>query len=251
MKTKKVFIICRSALIAALYFVLSIAVPSISFGTIQFRISEALTLLTVIMPEAIVGLTIGCFFANMFFSPFGIIDMAIGTTVTLIAAILTYVLRKHIAVSAIPPVLLNALFVPLIWIIDGTDTLYYINMFSILISQAIIIYAIGLPLTIGLKKALPAIMAKAEKRKTEKNAKNRNADNALPLDESIKSDSDAAVLSEDVMQETNVTNGDFPLSETAITDEEKASEKDAPLSYDKNGRDVCKRDGKDEEETNG
>lgn len=176
MKTKKVFIICRSALIAALYFILSIAVPSISFGTIQFRISEALTLLPVIMPEAIFGLTVGCFFANMFFSPFGILDMAIGTSVTFIASILTYLLRKHIAVSAIPPVILNALFVPLIWIIDGTDTLYYINMFSILISQAIVIYAIGLPLTIGLKKVLPVILSKTANLKTKKGLKTENDD---------------------------------------------------------------------------
>lgn len=176
MKTKKVFIICRSALIAALYFILSIAVPSISFGTIQFRISEALTLLPVIMPEAIFGLTVGCFFANMFFSPFGILDMAIGTSVTFIASILTYLLRKHIAVSAIPPVLLNALFVPLIWIIDGTDTLYYINMFSILISQTIVIYAIGLPLTIGLKKVLPVILSKTANLKTKKGLKTKTDD---------------------------------------------------------------------------
>lgn len=176
MKTKKVFIICRSALIAALYFILSIAVPSISFGTIQFRISEALTLLPVIMPEAIFGLTVGCFFANMFFSPFGILDMAIGTSVTFIASILTYLLRKHIAVSAIPPVILNALFVPLIWIIDGTDTLYYINMFSILISQTIVIYAIGLPLTIGLKKVLPVILSKTANLKTKKGLKTKTDD---------------------------------------------------------------------------
>ena len=182
MKTKKVFIICRSALIAALYFILSIAVPSISFGTIQFRISEALTLLPVIMPEAIFGLTVGCFFANMFFSPFGILDMAIGTSVTFIASILTYLLRKHIAVSAIPPVILNALFVPLIWIIDGTDTLYYINMFSILISQAIIIYAIGLPLTIGLKKVLPVILSKTANLKAKKGLKTKKDDIESSLD---------------------------------------------------------------------
>lgn len=168
MKSKKVFVICRSAIIAAFYFVLPIAVPSLSFGTIQFRLSEALTLLPVIMPEAIFGLTVGCFFSNMFFSPFGIIDMAIGTSVTFIAAVLTYVLRKKIAVAALPPVLLNALFVPLIWIINGSDSLYYINMFSILISQAIVIYAIGLPLTIGLRKVLPSLIIKFGKKKKSK-----------------------------------------------------------------------------------
>ena len=214
MKTKKVFIICRSALIAALYFILSIAVPSISFGTIQFRISEALTLLPVIMPEAIFGLTVGCFFANMFFSPFGILDMAIGTSVTFIASILTYLLRKHIAVSAIPPVILNALFVPLIWIIDGTDTLYYINMFSILISQAIIIYAIGLPLTIGLKKVLPVILSKTANLKAKKGLKTKKDD--------IESSLDADNVDTKPLQRTN-SETDYPpktLTSDAETDEQ-------------------------------
>lgn len=215
MKTKKVFIICRSALIAALYFILSIAVPSISFGTIQFRISEALTLLPVIMPEAIFGLTVGCFFANMFFSPFGILDMAIGTSVTFIASILTYLLRKHIAVSAIPPVILNALFVPLIWIIDGTDTLYYINMFSILISQAIVIYAIGLPLTIGLKKVLPVILSKTANLKAKKGLKTKKDD--------IESSLDADNVDTKPLQRTN-SETDYPpktLTSDAETDEQR------------------------------
>lgn len=146
--------ITRSAVIAAAYFALSVAFEAISFGPIQFRISEALTLLPVLLPEAIPGLAIGCFFTNLFFSPFGFYDMLFGTLATLLGAILTRVLRKWLPLSALPPILLNALLVPLIWICDGSDTVYYINMFSIMASEFIICGVIGVPFTMLLKNAL-------------------------------------------------------------------------------------------------
>ena len=219
MQSKKIFVICRSAIIAAFYFVLSIAVPSLSFGTIQFRLSEALTLLPVIMPEAIFGLTIGCFFSNMFFSPFGVIDMAIGTSVTFVAAVLTYLLRKKIALAALPPVLLNALFVPLIWIINGSDSLYYINMFSILISQAIVIYAIGLPLTVGLKKVLPSLIIKFGKKKKSKN----DAGAQEPPSNSKTEDCDNAKVFSDLSDRTQnaekETSDDVKTNDESVNDE--------------------------------
>lgn len=219
MQSKKIFVICRSAIIAAFYFVLSIAVPSLSFGTIQFRLSEALTLLPVIMPEAIFGLTIGCFFSNMFFSPFGIIDMAIGTSVTFVAAVLTYLLRKKIALAALPPVLLNALFVPLIWIINGSDSLYYINMFSILISQAIVIYAIGLPLTVGLKKVLPSLIIKFGKKKKSKN----DVGAQEPPSNSKTEDCDNAKVFSDLSDRTQnaekETSDDVKTNDESVNDE--------------------------------
>jgi len=64
-----------------------------SFGIVQIRISEALTVLPYRFKEAILGITIGCFIANLF-SPFGPIDWVLGTLLTLIAAIITYFLGK-------------------------------------------------------------------------------------------------------------------------------------------------------------
>ena len=55
----------RGALIAALYAVLCMAFFSISYGDVQFRISEALTVLPLLMPEAIPGLLVGCLLSNL------------------------------------------------------------------------------------------------------------------------------------------------------------------------------------------
>lgn len=106
--------IVRAALIAAVYVVLCLVLAPLSYGTIQIRVSEALTLLPVLCPEAIVGVTIGCFLSNMIAS--APVDMIVGTLVTLLAALATYKLRrvrwKGLAIAgSIPPVLFNAVIV--------------------------------------------------------------------------------------------------------------------------------------------
>lgn len=153
---KSILFITRAAVIAAIYFALSTAVNAIAFGPIQFRISEMLVLLPILMPEAIPGLAIGCFFTNFFFSPFGIYDMLFGTLATLLGAICTYLLRKNVPLSALPPILFNALLIPLIWVCDGSSTIYYIAMFEIFASEFIICGIIGVPFTLLLRKALLA-----------------------------------------------------------------------------------------------
>ena len=65
---KKVFSarsLCLSAIIAALYTALTLGFQAISFGAIQFRVSEALTLLPVLFPQAVPGLAIGCLLSNL------------------------------------------------------------------------------------------------------------------------------------------------------------------------------------------
>ena len=53
--SKPVRRLVRGALIAAIYAVLCIVLQPISFSEIQFRVSEALTVLPILMPEAIPG----------------------------------------------------------------------------------------------------------------------------------------------------------------------------------------------------
>lgn len=113
----------RTAVIAALYAALTLAVAPIAYGAVQFRISEALTILPLLCPDAIVGLTIGCFLANI---PSGLWDMFLGALATLVAATLTRVSRKWYF-GIIPPVVVNAFVVPLIIILGagGLDTTYF------------------------------------------------------------------------------------------------------------------------------
>lgn len=71
----------RNAILAAIYAALTIGLSPLSYGPVQIRFSECLTLLAFFNPRWIPGLTIGCFLANMG-SPFGLPDMLIGTLAT-------------------------------------------------------------------------------------------------------------------------------------------------------------------------
>lgn len=112
MTDKSVLRIARGAMIAAAYIGLVAVVPFISFGAIQFRIAEALTILPFFWPEAIFGVTIGCLVSNILWG-LGIVDIVFGTIATLIASILTYWLgrTKKIWLGAIPPIIINGLIV--------------------------------------------------------------------------------------------------------------------------------------------
>lgn len=148
----RVFFVTRSALVAAIYFALATALQPVSFGPVQFRLSEALVLLPLFMPESIIGVTVGCFLSNFFFST--TYDVIFGTTATLVAALLTYALRRHRILAVPPPLFLNAALVPLIWVADGSDTAYLLNFGLILASECIVVTLIGLPVTVMLEKAL-------------------------------------------------------------------------------------------------
>lgn len=104
----------RCAVIAAVYVVLCLVLAPFSYGAIQVRVAEALCLLPVFGAEYIIGVTLGCFLANLFGST--IIDVIFGTLATLLACLVTYRLRnlriKGLAIPAsLPPVLFNAVIV--------------------------------------------------------------------------------------------------------------------------------------------
>ena len=65
MKNKNVSYLTQAAMIAAIYVVLTIVFAPISFGEIQVRIAEMLTILPIFTPAAIPGLFIGCLIGNI------------------------------------------------------------------------------------------------------------------------------------------------------------------------------------------
>lgn len=149
---KTTLFLTRSALIAAIYFALATVLRPISFGPVQFRLSEALVLLPVFMPESIIGVTLGCFLSNFFYST--MYDVIFGTIATAAAALLTYLLRRTKVLYVLPPLLLNAFLVPVIWVVDGSDGAYLVNFALILASEVVVVCLIGFPLTLILQKAL-------------------------------------------------------------------------------------------------
>lgn len=100
----------RAAIIAALYAALTILLSPMSFGLIQVRLSEALTLLPVILPEAVPALAVGCLIANLLGGAMAL-DIVFGALATLLAAICTRRLREHLLPAMLMPVLFNGVIV--------------------------------------------------------------------------------------------------------------------------------------------
>ena len=103
-----------AAVLAAVYAVMTVALPIPQYGAIQMRISEAMTVLPFLFPAATPGLFVGCFIANLF-SPYPL-DILCGSLATLLACLVTYRLRnirfKGLALAAsLPPVLFNAVII--------------------------------------------------------------------------------------------------------------------------------------------
>ena len=100
----------RGAIIAALYAALTLLFAPISYGEVQIRISESLTLLPVLLPEAVPALAVGCLIANVL-GGCTIFDIVFGTIATLLAAAAVRRLRAHLRLAMAMPVLFNALIV--------------------------------------------------------------------------------------------------------------------------------------------
>ncbi len=114
MNNKKTQFLTEAAVIAAIYIVLVLAFQPISFGPIQFRIAEALTILPYFTPAAIPGVAIGCFLSAVLTGA-DILDMIFGSLATLIAAYISYQLRRNKFLVPLPPIVANALIIP--WVL--------------------------------------------------------------------------------------------------------------------------------------
>ena len=103
--------VTTAAMTGALYAALSLfgSVFGITFGPVQCRFAEALCVLPFFFPETVWGLFVGCLITNLL-SPYGFLDILLGSAATLIAALLTSRCRRK-WLAPLPPVLLNALLV--------------------------------------------------------------------------------------------------------------------------------------------
>ena len=138
----------QAAMIAAIYVVLVIIFDYWSFGPIQFRIAEALTILPFFTPAAIPGLFIGCFLAN-FMGGAILADVIFGSVATLIGAVGTYLLRqaKLKWLSPLPPIIANTLIVPIVLKFGyGTEEAIPYMMLTVGVGEVIVCGILGLML---------------------------------------------------------------------------------------------------------
>lgn len=150
MKSTKYWV--KAAAIAALYAVLTMAVAPLAYGPVQFRVSEALTVLPVFTTAAIPGLTAGCLLANLF-GGYGALDVVFGSLATLLATLCSYLLRGKKWLAPLPPVLFNAVIVgATIWVAAPNEGALWFNMVTVGLGELGACYVLGMPLLFLLKK---------------------------------------------------------------------------------------------------
>ena len=151
-----------AAIIAALYTVMSLmsSVFGLTFGAVQCRFSEALTVLPFFLPEAIPGLFVGCLVTNLM-STVGPLDIIFGSLATLLAALWTAKMpNKYLA--PLPPVVCNAVIIGamIAWYETGFTAafpaVFAYNALTVGIGEAIACYVLGL-LLLEILPRIPAL----------------------------------------------------------------------------------------------
>ena len=142
-----------AGIIAAMYIALTQVFIGTSFGLLQFRAAEALTVLPFLFPAAIPGLFAGCFLSNLIFGGLGPVDWIFGSLATLIAAVITSRCKNR-WVSALPPVIINAVVVGAYLSLMFENAAYIpFGILTVGIGQVAVCYGLGVPLTYALEKA--------------------------------------------------------------------------------------------------
>ncbi len=163
MLNKRIRFLVECSIIVAAYAALTLAIYPLSYGAVQFRFSEALTILPVFTPAAIPGLTLGCFIANIT-GPYSWIDAIFGALATFLASLCTYYARK-VKFRKIPllsfffPVLFNAIIIGLeinmFFLPQGEELTFLGFLISALwvgLGELVVCYFLGIPLYLAILK---------------------------------------------------------------------------------------------------
>jgi uncharacterized membrane protein len=152
-----------TAMIGAIYAALTMALAPISYGALQFRISEVMCILPFFVPWTAWGLFVGCALANLL-GPYGILDVVFGSLATLLAGLCTAAIGMsgkrsswlRCIAACLMPVLWNGIIVA--GVITATvavdDALslfvaipiYALTALEVAGGEAVILFALGLPL---------------------------------------------------------------------------------------------------------
>ena len=152
--------IARAGVVGGLYVILSMITFSVSGGAIQFRVSEALTVLPLLFPETAIGLFVGCALTGLI-TGLAVYDIILGSLITLVAGLLTAIVGRYLKntvmkfiVGGLFPVLLNAFLLPVIWyyFAGQLEYLYIVQVGFLCISQGVSIYLIGAVVYFGTRK---------------------------------------------------------------------------------------------------
>ena len=158
-RTNHTLALCRGAIVAALY----VALTYVSFafglasGVIQLRLSEALCILPLFLPEAVPGLFVGCLLANLLTGA-AAWDIIFGSLATLIGALGAYLFRRCPErlkfLTTIPTVIANAIIVPIVLIFAyGAEEGYFFILGTVTLGEILSATILGTLLYYGMKKS--------------------------------------------------------------------------------------------------
>ena len=137
------------SMVAAIYVILTVGLSPLSYGDVQFRISEALMLLIVYKRRYAISMILGCFVSNLF-SPVGFVDILFGTLATVVASIPMLFIKK-LELSSLFPSIANGIIVGLELAIVY-DLPIAFTMFTVFIGEFVVVSLIGIPLFRFLEK---------------------------------------------------------------------------------------------------
>lgn len=145
--TKK---LVKAALVTAIYAALTIVLAPISYGPVQFRLSEVLVLLAFIDPFYIVGLTIGCLLANIL-GGLGIMDIVFGTLATFLSVSAISLTAKYIKskklsliIASLWPTIFNGVIIG--WMLNYVlGVPLVLTMLQVGIGEFVVVTVVGVP----------------------------------------------------------------------------------------------------------
>ena len=161
--------LARAGVVGAIYVALTLIFQPISFGAVQFRVAESLTLLPILTADAVPGLFVGCLIANWLGG--GVwFDVALGSVATLLAALRSRATRRRPFLAALFPTVFNGLIVgPVVYFAYvrapgdpvSVATLLF-NMLTVALGELAVCYALGLPLLHALRKLPEGALGEGE-----------------------------------------------------------------------------------------
>ena len=131
----------RLALVAAMYAALTLAIEPLSYGAIQFRVSEILVLLCFYRKDYAPALIVGCAIANLF-SSVGLVDVVVGSFATAVAVIPMYYM-KNIYFAALLPILSNGIIVGIELTIALGEASVWFNMLTVAVGELVVVGILG------------------------------------------------------------------------------------------------------------
>lgn len=141
MKQKKLSNLVRIGVVAAIYAALTIEVAPLSYGAVQLRLSEILTLLCFYRKEYGFALVLGCAIANLF-SPLGMVDLVFGVASTVFAVLFMPRMKKLWAASLFPAI--SMVFVA--WELQMLGSPFWFSLFTCALGELLVVTVMGVPL---------------------------------------------------------------------------------------------------------